>query len=78
MFVFALMTPIGAILSGYILQGFEEVVIGILLGITGGTFLFISIGDLLPTVTEEHEKGYKNLASLCLGILVMIASMSIL
>jgi len=78
MFIFALMTPIGAILSGYILQGFEEIVIGILLGITGGTFLFISIGDLLPTVYEEHEKGYKNLASLFMGILVMIASMSIL
>jgi zinc and cadmium transporter len=77
MLLFALMTPIGAILSTYLLQGFDEIVVGILLGITGGTFLFISIGDLLPTVYEEHEKGYKNLASLCLGIVVMIASMSI-
>ena len=44
------------------------------LGISAGTFLFISIGDLLPTVYEEHEKGYKNLASLCLGTFVMILS----
>jgi zinc and cadmium transporter len=74
MVIFALATPLGAILSGHILKGLDEYVVVTALGVTAGTFLFISIGDLLPTVYEEHEKGYKNLASLCLGILVMIFS----
>lgn len=77
MFIFALATPLGAILSGLILKGLDVYVIGTALGITAGTFLFISIGDLLPTVYEEHEKGYKNLVCLCLGILVMIFSTAI-
>jgi zinc transporter ZupT len=72
MFIFALATPIGALVSIFVFQGFDSYIVATALGISAGTFLFISIGDLLPTVYEEHEKGYKNLVSLCLGTLVMI------
>ena len=72
MFIFALATPIGALVAVFIFQGVDDYVVATALGISAGTFLFISIGDLLPTVYEEHEKGYKNLVSLCLGTLVMI------
>ena len=72
MFIFALATPVGALVAVFIFQGVDDYVVATALGISAGTFLFISIGDLLPTVYEEYEKGYKNLVSLCLGTLVMI------
>ena len=74
MFIFALATPVGALVGVFVFQGVDDYVVATALGISAGTFLFISIGDLLPTVYEEHEKGYKNLVSLCLGTLVMILS----
>ena len=77
MFIFALATPVGALVSVFIFQGLDDYVVATALGISAGTFLFISIGDLLPTVYEEHAKGYKNLVSLCLGTLVMILSHAI-
>ena len=77
MFIFALATPVGALVAVFIFQGVDDYVVATALGISAGTFLFISIGDLLPTVYEEHEKGYKNLVSLCLGTLVMILSHAI-
>jgi zinc and cadmium transporter len=78
MFIFALATPVGALLSYSILQDWDAHMVAIALGVSGGTFLYISVSDLLPTVFEEHEKGYKNLVCLCLGILVMILSKGIL
>jgi len=72
MFIFALATPVGALVAVFIFQGVDDYVVATALGVSAGTFLFISIGDLLPTVYEEHEKGYKNLVSLCLGTLAMI------
>ena len=77
MFIFALATPVGALVSVFVFQGVDGYIVATALGISAGTFLFISIGDLLPTVYEEHEKGYKNLVSLCLGTLVMILSHAI-
>ena len=77
MFIFALATPVGALVAVFIFQGVDDYVVATALGVSAGTFLFISIGDLLPTVYEEHEKGYKNLVSLCLGTLVMIISHAI-
>ena len=74
MFMFSLATPVGALLAVFMFQGLDDYIIATALGISAGTFLFISIGDLLPTVYEEHQKGYKNLASLCLGTFVMILS----
>jgi zinc transporter ZupT len=74
MFIFSLATPFGALIAVFVLQGLDEYVVATALGVSAGTFLFISIGDLLPTVYEEHEKGYKNLVALCLGTLVMVLS----
>lgn len=75
MFIFSLATPLGAILSLFIFQGLQPEYVAVALGISAGTFLFISTADLLPAVYEEHEKKeYKNLVSLCLGIGFMILS----
>jgi zinc transporter ZupT len=49
-------------------------IIGFALGVSAGTFLYISIGDLLPTVHEEDEKKNLNLMLLFVGILLMFLS----
>lgn len=73
MFIFALATPLGAALAILLFQGVDRYLVALALGVSAGTFLFISIADLLPAVIQEHEKReYKNLVALCLGILVMI------
>lgn len=77
MFVFALATPLGAILSMHLMDGVQSYLIGFALGVSAGTFLYISIGDLLPTVHEQDEKKYHNLVSLSLGLIVMFVSMDI-
>jgi len=77
MFLFALATPIGAIMSMNLMGGFQPYPIGFALGVSAGTFLYISIGDLLPTVHEQDEKKYYNLGSLSLGLIVMFLSMDV-
>ena len=74
MFIFALATPIGALVSMNVMDHLSPDPIGFALGISAGTFLYISIGDLLPTVHEEDEKKNLNLMLLFLGILVMFLS----
>jgi zinc and cadmium transporter len=75
MFIFALATPIGALVSMNVMNGLNNTdIIGFALGISAGTFLYISIGDLLPTVHEEDEKKYLNLVLLFVGIFVMFLS----
>jgi zinc and cadmium transporter len=75
MFIFALATPIGALVSMNVMHGLNNTdIIGFALGISAGTFLYISIGDLLPTVHEEDEKKNLNLMLLFVGILVMFLS----
>ncbi|MFQ5673380.1 MAG: ZIP family metal transporter [Nitrospinales bacterium] len=77
MFLFALTTPVGALLSLSFLNKVDPYFIGVAIGVSSGTFLYIAIGDLLPTVHQESEKKYQNLACLCLGIFAMFLSMNV-
>ncbi len=77
MFLFSLATPIGALISMTVLDKLNDYPVGFALGISAGTFLYISIGDLLPTVHEQDEKKYNNLICLSLGLLVMFLSMGL-
>lgn len=75
MFIFALATPIGALISMNVMDRLDNTdIIGFALGISAGTFLYISIGDLLPTVHEEDAKKNLNLVLLFAGLLVMFLS----
>ncbi|NIQ03867.1 MAG: ZIP family metal transporter [Nitrospinaceae bacterium] len=75
MFIFALATPLGALISLNVMgQMDSSYPIGFALGVSAGTFLYISIGDLLPTVHEEDEKKHLNLMLLFMGLLVMFLS----
>lgn len=75
MVIFALITPAAAILSTFALEEFNPYPVGFALGVSAGTFLYISIGDLLPTVHEGDEKKLNNLICLSLGLVAMFLSM---
>lgn len=75
MFFFALATPVAAVLSLLVLEEFNPYPVGFALGVSAGTFLYISIGDLLPTVHEGEEKPINNLVCLSLGLFAMFLSM---
>jgi zinc and cadmium transporter len=72
MAIFALTTPLGALATIYIFKSLSPHFLGVAMGISAGTFLYIAIADLLPTVHEEHERKYKNLICFCLGIFSMM------
>lgn len=74
MFVFALATPLGALGAYFFLQSMDAHFVAVALGVSAGSFLYIAVGDLLPTVHEEHDKRYRNLVCLCLGIASMALS----
>ncbi|QPJ66253.1 MAG: ZIP family metal transporter [Candidatus Nitrohelix vancouverensis] len=77
MLIFSLATPVGALFAVSILDGLSEYALGVAIGLSAGTFLFISIGDLLPTVYEEHQGGFKNLLCMGMGILLMVLTKDI-
>lgn len=74
MAIFALTTPLGALMTIYVLKNVGAHLLGVAMGISAGTFLFLAVADLLPTVHEEHERKYKNLVCFCLGIFLMMFS----
>lgn len=77
MVLFAFITPVGALAALFFLKGINPYYINTAIGISAGTFLYIAIGDLLPTVHQESEKKYQNLICLCLGIFSMILSVGL-
>jgi len=65
----ALATPIGAILAYFLLRNVSTEIIGLALGFSAGTFLYISASDLIP---ETHQNvNWLNGAFVILGILLI-------
>ena len=69
--IFALTTPVGALMSFFILKNLNEVILAWAIGISAGTFLCIATSDLLPLVHQHNPKKYFNLLSLLTGLFVM-------
>ena len=65
----ALATPLGALISLAFIGGLSEPVIGLLLAMAGGSFLYIGASDLIPETHEE--KGFENAGFLFLGVLLL-------
>ena len=68
------MTPFGALVLGPILPTHEGYLMNASLGLTAGTFLYVSVSELLPEVFHTKEKKWIKLLLLIIGMLV-IASM---
>lgn len=69
--LFSLMTPLGALLFSKFLINPDVHVLAPLLGLTTGTFLYVSVGELLPEVFHTKEKRWVKLFLLIVGILIM-------
>jgi len=63
----ALATPIGAIVSYFVLSGISRGMIGILLALAGGSFVYVAAVDLIPETQKELK--FPNVASLIAGVL---------
>ncbi len=55
--IVALATPVGAVASSLLLRGIEANLLGALLGVAAGSFLYIAASDLIPQ-TREHGSPY--------------------
>jgi ZIP family zinc transporter/zinc and cadmium transporter len=65
----ALATPLGALMSLTFIGSLPKEVIGLLLAVAGGSFLYIGASDLIP---ETHgEKGFVNAGFLLLGVVIL-------
>jgi len=65
----AIATPLGALISLTFIGGLTESVVGLLLAMAGGSFLYIAASDLIPETHEE--KGFVNAGFLLLGVLFL-------
>lgn len=71
MLLFAISTPIGAILSFSALSGLSGEALPWAIAFSGGTFLAIATADLLPQVHSAPDWRFRNLFALFAGIFVM-------
>ena len=71
--IFALTTPVGALISFFILKNLNEAILAWAIGVSAGTFLYIATSDLLPLVHQHNSKKYFNLLALMTGLFVIWA-----
>ncbi len=69
--VFALMTPLGALLMAPFFSQSNGALTALLTGLVTGSFLYVATGDLLPEVFHTRDDRWVKLALLILGILLM-------
>jgi len=53
--IMALATPVGALLSGFWVFGTDQQILGILLAVASGSFIYIGASDLLPETHKKHD-----------------------
>ncbi len=66
----ALATPIGAILTLLFFKNINENVLGVLLALAAGSFIYVGASDLVPETHEEYDK--KNALFFILGIIFVV------
>jgi ZIP family zinc transporter/zinc and cadmium transporter len=60
---------VGALISLAFVGGLSEGMVGLLLAMAGGSFLYVGASDLIPETHEE--KGFQNAGFLLLGVLLL-------
>ncbi len=53
---FALMTPAGSFVTAPLLSGISPASLALLLGLSGGSFIYIAMADILPELHRNHDK----------------------
>jgi ZIP family zinc transporter/zinc and cadmium transporter len=69
-FFIAVATPIGAILTLLFLKNINNEILGILIALAAGSFLYIGASDLIPETHEKYNK--KNALFLIIGMVFVI------
>lgn len=72
LFIFAVMLPVGAILSHSMLNQWSQSAVGWAIGISAGTFIHIALCDLLPEIHKVEERKLPNLVCFILGLVLMV------
>jgi len=57
MLVFSFATPVGIMLSLYILEGVPDQVIGLVVALSAGVFLYLGATDMLPDISHGERHG---------------------
>ncbi|UCH62764.1 MAG: ZIP family metal transporter [Fidelibacterota bacterium] len=70
--VFALCTPVGALLSLPLLNTLSEIHITIPTALAAGTFIYVATMDLLPEAFHDTRKRFGPFVALSIGIFVMM------
>jgi len=66
----ALATPIGALLTFFILKNINSSVVGFLLALAAGSFLYVAASDLIPEIHKKSKWG--NIVLTLIGVFVPI------
>lgn len=67
-----LATPAGALITYFLIRRFSLVNLGALLGLAGGTFIYIAASDLIPQTHRRSRHFWLHLAPLLLGVIFVI------
>lgn len=51
--VVALATPVGAVITSLLIQGISENILGVLIALAAGSFLYVSAADLIPEIQRR-------------------------
>jgi len=70
--VFALCTPIGALLSLPLIHRLSDLHVAIPTALAAGSFIYVATMDLLPEAFHETQKRFSTFVALSIGILVML------
>lgn len=66
--IYAMMTPIGTVLTWALARNLPQSMVGWALGFSAGTFLFIATSDLLPQLKLHDKRAKVQLVYLLLGL----------
>ena len=69
-FLYALVGPLGILLSSVSIDFMGSKLLGIAIAIAAGTFIYIASSDLLPQLHRKDPKVGMNLVFFCLGLLL--------
>ena len=68
---FSLVTPLGLLLGGSLVAGVRESGVGVATALATGTFLYVSLCELLPEVFHRRQDGPLKIVLLGLGVAEM-------
>jgi zinc transporter ZupT len=73
LFLFALITPAGMILGGMATSHLGKIGLSVVTSLAAGTFLFVSVGELLPEVFHHREDVLVKVGLLVAGVAITMA-----